>query len=174
MAAPSHPPRAVGFAAVMFRTEEDYRRARAALEERQGEVYLESRVFPFDFTDYYREEMGGGLSKRFLAFSEPVERACLVEMKTVTGGIERELSVGGRRRVNLDPGYVTPHSVVLATAKDFPHRVYLGRGVFAEVTMTFRRSGPEFFPWTYADYRTDVAREFFTELRARAVGLQRS
>jgi len=155
----------------MYRDEGMYHKARAALEEKIGKIERESPVFPFEFTQYYKEEMGTGLLKRFASFAAPIERDTLAGLKDLTCKIERGLSAGGRRCVNIDPGYVTPHNVVLVTTKEFPHRVFIGRGIFAEVTMTFRRSGPEFFAWTYADYKTETARDFFMNLRKDALRL---
>jgi len=157
--------RVLTFAGVMYSDERVYEAARATLEEKIGRLWRESPVFPFDFTRYYEREMGPGLLKRFISFAGIPDRGRLAELKILTNQIEGDFVQDGRRRVNIDPGYVTPHNVVLATTKEFPHRVYIGRGIFAEVTMTFRRSEPRFFPWTYPDYRTDTARAFFMTLR---------
>ena len=162
------------FVAAMFREEEVLRRAVAELEGVFGRADFESEVFEFNFTRYYEEEFGRGLRKLFIAFREPLERQMLVDAKLKCIEIERRLSTGHRRRVNLDPGYVTLGSVVLSTTKEGAHRVYLGRGVFAEVALIYMHRRFQPLPWSYADYRTIIAQRFFLKLRERLRGELRS
>ena len=149
---------------LMFETQEELARA-------FGPVDLASEFLPFTFTSYYREEMGDGLARRFLSFSEPIDPASLAAIKTATQAIEgrRSVVLGGtaRRRVNLDPGYVTPWKLVLASTKDAPHRVCLGQGVYAEVTFQFRKAGIAPLAWTYPDFRSGIYTPFFLEVRRR-------
>jgi len=135
------------------------------LAEALGEIRPAGDPMPFDRTDYYAEEMGAPLSRRFLVAVDPVRRDALAGIKVRLEAIERELSVGGRRTVNLDPGLVTPENFVLATAKNFTHRVYLGEGVFAELTLEYR--GGEFRPqpWTYPDYASNEVRALLASVR---------
>ncbi|NOZ58469.1 MAG: DUF4416 family protein [Euryarchaeota archaeon] len=158
------------FVAVMFREEDVLASALDELEESFGEVDLRSEVFDFNFTRYYEAEFGAGLRKLFAGFAGPFERDRLVEAKLTCLEIERRLSRRGRRRVNLDPGYVTLHSVVLSSRKDRAHRIYLGEGVFAEVTLLYQRGRYRPLPWSYADYRTEVAQSFFLAARERLRG----
>jgi len=151
--------------------------AQAALAGAFGRIDLESDFLPFDFTEYYRAEMGDGLLRRFVSFEEPVDPGRLATVKLATGKIEARFarSDGGtvRRRVNLDPGYVTPAKLVLATTKDFAHRVYLGRGIYAEVTLQFRKDGIVAMPWTYPDFRSGAYAPFLLEVRRLAMQAQR-
>lgn len=130
-----------------------------------GEIRPAGEPLPFDWTDYYAAEMGSPLSRRFLVAVDPVRRDSLPGIKVGLEAIERELSVAGRRTVNLDPGLVTPENFVLATAKNFTHRVYLGEGVFAELTLEYR--GGEFRPqpWTYPDYASNEVRTLLASVR---------
>ncbi len=155
------------FVAAMFREEEVLKRAIAELEKAFGRLDFESEVFEFNFTRYYEEEFGNGLKKLFIAFKEPLERDKLVDAKLKCIKIEDRFSVGQRRRVNLDPGYVTLGSVVLSTTKERAHRVYLGQGVFAEVALIYVNGRFQSLPWSYADYRTEIAQRFFLSLRER-------
>lgn len=153
------------------------------LEEEFGPITLRSIVIPFDKTDYYEPEMGKGLQRQWIAFKELVEQDKIVEVKLKTNEIEREWMEEGSRKVNIDPGYVTESKLVLATTKNYSHRIYLGRGIYAEVSLIFRRKvGFEPLPWTYPDYRSEEALEFFNtvrdelkrdlrEYRARMLGL---
>ena len=69
------------------------------------------------------------------------------------------------RPLNLDPGYLTEAKLVLATTKDRDHRLYLSRGIFAEVTLHFHRGTWEARPWTYPDYQRADYHEFFLRCR---------
>ena len=144
---------------------------RACLADVVGPVELESELFSFDSTEYYREEMGPGLYRAFVAFGSPADPGLLADIKLRTQVLEEERSVvvNGcrRRRINLDPGYVTPERVVLATTKDFSHRIYLGRGIYAEITMSLSGQGCLYHPWTYPDFLSGRYAPFFLELRRR-------
>lgn len=122
--------------------------------------------FPFTFTHYYEREMGRDLLKTVALFRTLGDPGALADLKRRTNALEGELAdPGGRRTVNLDPGYVTPAKVVLATTKDFAHRVCLGGGIFGEVTLKASGGAWEALPWTYADYREPSVREFLWRAR---------
>jgi hypothetical protein len=101
----------------------------------------------------------------WIGFERPRPRGYLARAKHTAVWIEQRLSEAGRRTVNIDPGYVDPAQVVLATAKNYSHRIYIGKGYYAEVTLIY--SGGDFRPldWTYPDYRGETALTFFRELR---------
>lgn len=149
---------------------ETFGRAEAAMSERFGEVGRASEVMPFHFTDYYETEMGANLLRKFVAFARPADAAELAEIKLWTNALEERFAAepgfAARRPINLDPGYVAPSKLVLATTKDHAHRIYLGRGIYAEVTLTFHKGAFEPMPWTYPDYRTEAYRRFFGQVRA--------
>jgi hypothetical protein len=67
--------------------------------------------------------------------------------------------------VNLDPGLLTPENFILATGKNFSHRVYLGNGVFADLTLVYRNGGFHPLPWTYPDYASEEVRSLLRDLR---------
>jgi hypothetical protein len=136
-----------------------------------GPVALASEEFAFDNTQFYEPTMGAGLRKVFWAFERLVAPEFLVEAKCQTDAWEREYChIGGvpePRPVNLDPGYLTEAKLVLATTKDRDHRLYLGRGVFAEVTLYYQRGGGwQAREWTYPDYRRPACHTFFLRCRA--------
>jgi hypothetical protein len=137
------------------------------LEENMGTIDLSSQVMDFNYTDYYDAEMGRGLKRVFLGFSELALPDRVVDIKLYTNKLEQTLSEGGKRLVNLDPGYLTAAKVVLTTNKDYAHRLYLGSGIYGEVTLVFR--GKQFQPlaWTYPDYRSEAYHEFFRQLRSK-------
>jgi len=135
------------------------------LQERLGPIDVGSETLDFDYTRYYEAEMGSGLKRRFLGFERLAHADALVETKLFTNELEQKLSEEGRRRVNLDPGYLTAARVVLASTKDYAHRLYLGRGVYGEVTLIYQERGFQALPWTYPDYRSEPYHQFFRHLR---------
>lgn len=145
-----------------------YVSARAALVARFGALDFESDPMPFDHTDYYRDEMGERLLRRFISFETLREPDELVTAKHATNAIEQRLArPDGGRRVNLDIGYLAPAKLLLATTKDHGHRVYLGRGIFAELEYWYQSGDFTMLPWTFPDYRTQAYREVFRKIRKR-------
>ena len=136
-----------------------------------GAVVAHMEPILFDFTDYYIAEMGSPLFKTLLAFERPFPREGLIAAKERCVAIEERLRVeSGQsgRRINLDPGLLTLENFVLATGKNRAHRIYLGRGVFAELTLLYRHGGDfSALPWTYADYKDARVQAFLKSQRAR-------
>jgi hypothetical protein len=137
-----------------------------------GTIDHRSDVIPFDFTDYYEKEMGDLIDRVFFSFERLIEADQLPEIKRQTNQLEEELapllktpSTVVKRPVNLDPGYIEQAKVILASTKNFYHRIYLGGGIFGEVTMHFRNNTYQFFPWTYPDYQSKDYQEFFLRVR---------
>jgi hypothetical protein len=141
---------------------------RDRLAAEYGPIDLESPVIPFAFTSYYESEMGDALTRVFFSFERLVGAEQLPEVKRRTNLFEDEMKAllaRVPRPVNLDPGYIENAKVVLATTKNFYHRIYLDRGIFAEVTMHFKHNSFQFFPWTYPDYQSPEYQTFFLNVR---------
>jgi len=133
-----------------------------------GKIDHRSDVIPFDFTDYYEAEMGDLIDRVFFSFERLIEADQLAEIKRQTNELEdqmRPLYEAVKRPVNLDPGYIEHAKVILASTKNFYHRIYLSSGIFAEVTMHFKNNTFQFFPWTYPDYQSREYQEFFLKMR---------
>jgi hypothetical protein len=141
---------------------------RAELCERFGPVDYETPALAFDHTDYYAEELGEGLARRLLGFERLLALDGLPEVKLWAAAAARgHARPDGRRRVNLDPGLITLERLVLASGKNFTHRVYLGRGVWADLTLIYsKKSGWVDLPWTFPDYATESMKRRLTDLRA--------
>lgn len=137
------------------------------LAARYGGVDSESDILPFDCTQYYAREMGEGLLRRFYTFHPLIPRELLVRIKRETNEIEGTFSVAGKRRVNIDPGYICAEHLILATTKGYTHRPYLGEGIYADLTLIYRAG--EFRPleWTYPDYASAQIREILQGIRKR-------
>jgi hypothetical protein len=149
----------------------DWARQRAV--EAWGPIALESERFDFSETHYYDATMGPGLKKVFFAFQRPFDPERLIEVKLQTNGWEEEHTALARqdaaftepRPLNLDPGYLTLGKLVLASTKDFAHRIYLARGIYAEVTLQYRHKRWQHHEYTFADYRRADYQAFFTGCR---------
>ena len=150
---------------MMYQDKPVFDRALKMLKEEFGDVEKISAPYDFTFTDYYEKEMGAGLVKRFIVFEKSIERDGLADIKIFTNMTEKKLSVDGMRQINIDPGYITRSNVVLATTKEFPHRIYLKDGIFAEVTLSFKKGRCKHLEWTYPDFKTEKTCEFFLEIR---------
>ncbi len=125
------------------------------LAGRFGEPDSVSPEMRFDFTDYYAPEFGAGLMRRVVSFRELVSPGALPDIKLFTNAVETTLArEDGRRRVNIDPGYIALCHLVLASCKPFAHRPYLGNGVYADLTLLYRGKTFEPLPWTFPDYRS--------------------
>jgi len=144
-----------------------FEKLKTILEKKFGKVDLESDIFPFDKTDYYEEEMGKDLKRKFLSFEKLIRPDRIAEIKIFTNKLEKRFSISDKRQINLDPGYVTDSKLVLATTKNYYHRIYLKKGIFAEVTLYFRKGGFQYFDTTYPDYRTSEYISFFNKVREK-------
>ena len=140
-------------------------RARGLLTERFGEIDLQSPLLGFDYTDYYYAEMGQDLRRMWVSFESLRERAYLARAKHIAVEVEDLFVRNGKRGVNIDPGYADDAQVVLATTKNFSHRIYIGLGYYAEVTLVCMHGALRPLEWTYPDYRSPDGLGFFTRLR---------
>jgi hypothetical protein len=163
-----HPP-AVLLLAAFSRHEAALRWAAGRAEAAWGPIALESPPLAFTETFYYEATMGPGLVKVFFAFERPFDPAGLPDVKLATNAWEEEFArksgFDEARPLNLDPGYLTPAKLVLASTKDFAHRVYLRDGIYAEVTLRYRRHRWEPHEYTFPDYRRPEYHAFFDRCR---------
>lgn len=123
-----------------------------SLENAFGPVENRSEIIDFDHTDYYENEMGSSLKKILLSFNHFIKADNLWLAKRTTLDVEFIHTREGKRRVNLDPGYLESSKLVLASTKNFSHRIYLGEGIYGEVTLLFAEGSFQKLPWTYPDY----------------------
>ncbi len=150
---------------VLFSGSADMRRVDSDLEGVLGRIDGKSPIFDFEFTEYYTDEMGSGLKKLFYSFERLVMPDSLADIKHSSIAIEFEYSKDSRRTVNLDPGYLEESKLVLASTKNFSHRIYLRDNIWAEVTLSYANDNFTTHAWTYPDYASDLAFEFFRGVR---------
>ena len=139
----------------------------ALLSQKFGHVDFWSDDIPFNYTDYYTKEMGPNLVRKFVGFEKLIQPEEIVEIKIFTNSLEERLFYPNtrRRRVNLDPGYVSAAKLVLASTKDHIHRIYLRDGIYAEITLRMEKKTFRPWQWTYPDYRSEEYIGIFNEIR---------
>jgi len=136
------------------------------LQARYGRIALKSGILPFSHTDYYQEEFGPGLIRLFVGLDELVPQDILVQAKLFAVELERRFSLSEKRLINIDPGLLTLERLVLATGKNFTHRIYLGQGVFADLTLIFQGGSYQPLAWTFPDYRERSSIEMWNTWRS--------
>lgn len=147
-----------------------FTKVKEGLAKEYGEIDFESVLLSFRYTSYYQKEMGENLKRKFISFKKLIDSERLVSIKLFTNKLEEKFLWPGssRRKINIDPGYLTLSKLVLATTKDFSHRIYLGSGIYAEVTLRYlKNKGFQPWEWTYPDYRSREYLEIFNQLRSR-------
>jgi hypothetical protein len=144
-----------------------------AIDAKFGKVDLESDVWPFDQTSYYKEETGEHILRQFVSVERLIAPGKLAKIKHTTNRLEQKLAAKSAfplpRPVNLDPGIIEPSKLVLATTKNYSHRIYIGKKMYAEVTLLFDKGRWRPFDYTYPDYRQQCYFDFFDKVRKRLV-----
>ncbi|MFH0762574.1 MAG: DUF4416 family protein [Candidatus Omnitrophota bacterium] len=158
----------IGF---IFKQDKVFQQARAIVRKRFGSIDFQSQILSFTHTDYYRKELGEGLYKKIISFKKLIPPQNLPEIKVFTNKVEKEFSSANealrthKRLINIDPGYLNLSKLVLASTKDYIHRIYLNKGIYAEVTLFYQFKA--FRPWecTYPDYRSPQYLAIFNQIR---------
>jgi hypothetical protein len=166
MAKIREPEKALALIGLISGRDLDLERIAPEVSSRLGGVLARSEAAAFNQTDYYGPEMGGDLIRQWWTFETPVEPDALAGLKRWTNAVEeKHLNEKGGRRLNIDPGLITLNSLILASTKNYSHRIYLGQGIYAETTLIYRHNRFQPLEWTYPDYKTDAAIAFFGSAR---------
>jgi hypothetical protein len=165
MGTPKEPKPVKLFASLIFREEAALNDALKMLEDTIGGVQEKTPPAAFSHTDYYEKEMGKDLMRVFILFRELFSRELLHRIKLKTNEVEHALSGDHRRRVNIDPGYISLENVILATTKGYTHRVYIGSGIYADLTLMYGSRTYRPLEWTYPDYGEAKTISIFNEWR---------
>ena len=152
----------------IFKEGNDYPAAVLEAEAQYGPLDFMSESLPFDFTDYYKKEMGKGLRRRMASFQPLISPDQLPAVKLWTNALEsRFLNEQGGRKLNIDPGYLTAAQFILATGKAYSHRLYLRDGIYGDLTLIFQKGVFTPLPWTYPDYASQPLIGLLSILRQR-------
>ncbi len=158
------------FLGIMYTNDTVKEDALAQCTARFGDIeYAYGPLAVSRFTDYYTAEMGATIQKRYFVFTPLIKREELTLIKTFTNTVEQHFLINNRRQINLDPGYIARDKLVLATTKDFYHRIYISEGIYGEVTLHYRKGRFRYFSWTYPDYKEKGVQELLEKARARLV-----
>ncbi len=142
-----------------------------SLSDKFGKVDLSSEVWPFTQTDYYKEQTGPRILRQFVSIKRLIEPGLLAKIKRRTNKLEqklaKKLALPLTRPVNLDPGIIEPSKLVLATTKNFSHRIYIGKKMYAEVTLIFDKGSWRPQAYTFPDYKQQCYFDFFDKVRTQ-------
>jgi hypothetical protein len=134
-----------------------------------GDIDIISDEFPFLFSFYYKD-IGKNLKRLWFSFSSLTFFDDFYKYKILSNEMEREISAFfgyDSRKINIDPGYLTLSTVYLASTKYAYYRSYIGGGIYLEPEMFFYGGIFRFFSWTYPDYKTYKAINFFYNIREK-------
>ncbi len=159
------PESALLFMAIAYRADQPRQWIDEQILQPFGTVWDKSEPFLFSYSDYYAPEMGAPLEKQFVIFQGlyPVENAVATKLQALE--LEQQFSREGRRTVNIDPGYLTLAKLVLTTTKNYDHRIHIGKGLYGDVQLRFRKGRFVFNPWTYPDYQAQKQLDFLYRAR---------
>ncbi len=145
--------------------------AAAQLIQNFGPTDFSSDIWPFDQTEYYNDQTGDHIIRQFISFQKLIRPADLAKIKLKTNKIEKilakKLKLPLPRPVNLDPGIIEPAKLVLASTKNFSHRIYIGKKIYAEVTLIYDKKQWKPFEYTFPDYRQQCYFDYFDKVRTR-------
>lgn len=139
----------------------------APLKQAFGALDMVSPWMDFEYTHYYQSEMGAPLYRRVLVFKRLIDQQQLAHIKCRTNELEQALAVKGQRRVNIDPGYLLYERFVLATGKNYAHRIYIGKGIYADLTLIYQKGAYQPLAWTYPDYKATEMQTFLAKIRKK-------
>jgi hypothetical protein len=153
MAAPKPPLPVKYFIAILFKEESSLRDARGCFIEQWGPIDFEGKDHLFDITDYYHAEMGSPLFRRIVSFGKLFEPTHIVAMKLACNGIEERMRRDGKRTINCDAGYLDHNKILLASAKEAGQKIYLDKGIYADLAGRYKNGAYQPFEWSFPDFK---------------------
>jgi hypothetical protein len=153
------------FVSTLYSSVDTFNDSKKPLENYFGDILFISPSLPWDYSSYYKDEIGWPLFRQFIFFKNLIDPGLLPDIKLNTNEIESTLSEDGKRRINLDPGYLTLSKVVLASTKNYAHRLYLGKGIYGEITLIYRDDTYNPHLYTYRDYQDKTHIDIFMNAR---------
>lgn len=170
MSTPKKPDPAKLVVGCIMNDQKDVEKLYTVLEDTFGAIDLISPWLDFVYTDYYYKEMGSPLYRKLFAFKSMIEQDELARTKVKTNALEERFTVEGNRTINIDPGYLVSSRFILATGKEYSHRIYIGEKIYADLTLMYsKQDGFQSLPWTYPDYAAKGIITFLTKVRKKYV-----
>jgi hypothetical protein len=155
------------FAGILYSDSELMKQSLCLLEGRFGKIDYRSSDFDFVISDYYVSEMGKPIKRIFVSFESLISPKDISYIKIETNEIEERLSVNGKRKVNIDCGYIDCDKVVLASAKYNGQKIYLDHGIWADLTLHYEKGKFDAYPWSFPDFKQGIYDKVFLEIRVR-------
>lgn len=156
------------FIGIIYRNKDVYNKVLNELIKKFGPLENDSIEYNFDqFTNYYEKELGKNLLKKIIVFKNLIDRVYLADIKVFTNNLEEKYSVNNKRTINLDPGYLTKQQLVLASVKNTPYKVYIGKGIFAHLTYYFGKNKCIEALRTFPDFRDKKVQMFFVKIKKK-------
>ena len=156
---------------IMAADENSLTAAIEALQSEFGTIDLTSDTWPFVLTEYYADQTGPDILKKFVSFEKLIDPGQLAQIKHDTNRIEQQLADQLKnpfpRPINLDPGVIEPSKLILATTKNYSHRIYIQQKMYAEVTLIYDKKQWKPFEYTYPGYKQQCYHDFFNKVRTR-------
>ncbi len=157
------------FIAITYNDIAVYSQVRKILQKKYGQIDQACNYDFSAFTRFYRKEMGDALHKTIVSFQPLIEKDETYWLKHYSNNLELEfanqIDDSKKRNVNIDPGYLTEAKIILLTTKNYAHRIYIGQGIFAEITLTYRKDSFTTNSWTYPDYKSEQVIHYFNDVR---------
>lgn len=136
------------------------------LEQEFGQADYISEDFLFTQTQYYDQELDTPIFRRILSFTRLIPLDGLADIKLFTNSLEQRFAQNKKRTFNLDPGIITLERLVLATGKNFTHRIYIGKGIWADLTLIFTKKDWKAMEWTFPDYASEDIKQRLRTIRS--------
>lgn len=136
------------------------------LEESFGKIDYISKELDFGrYTTYYDRELGPGSKGKLIGFERLIHPSLIADVKLKTNQLEMAFAVEGKRKFNLDPGYIHHMNFVLASTKSWTNRIYVGKGVYAEITLMYLNGSFRHWEFTYPNYANDEYKRELEHIR---------
>ncbi len=170
---PTEPDPVKLFVGILYSDENLLENAINLLSNKFGKIDYKSPDYEFTITDYYREEIGWPIFRKFVSFSNSINPKEIAQIKLDTNAIEDRLAVDGKRKINLDPGYMDYNKVILASAKYNSQKIYIDLGIYADPTLWFDKGEYHPYPFSFPDFKTGMYSQTFLHIRAQFKGQRR-
>jgi hypothetical protein len=167
MSIPKAPQQAKLFMGLLYVDMQVRDHALGAIIEQFGPADFLTEPQPFTYTTYYDREMGSDIRRQSCSLLHLIRPESLPEVKLFTNELELKLSRDGKRRINIDPGVLSEERLVLASGKNYTHRIYLRDGIYADLTLLYQKGAYQVLPWTYPDYCEPILLHFLGVLRKK-------
>ncbi|MFC1755191.1 DUF4416 family protein [Thermoproteota archaeon] len=153
------------FTGILYSNDDEFKLVLTQLRDTIGSEDYISDPIPFNSSDYYTNELGPSVKKIFISFKALIQPEICYKYKHISNNIEENFMEKGKRRVNIDPGVLSLHNIILLTTKNFCHRIPLNQGIYAETTLIYKEGGYQDLPWTYPDFKTHAYKSILLHIR---------